>query len=71
MERSKEEEGLGRGKEEGSGVPGSPELGCKELEGQAEVEEEEFFYDSLTVGWMVLLSFYDCSWVYDLTELPR
>lgn len=26
----------------GPGVPGSPELGCRELKGQAEVEEEEF-----------------------------
>lgn len=45
----------------GPGVPGNPELGSRELKGQAEVEEEESFLGS-TFCWMVDQFFYDSSW---------
>lgn len=51
---------------EGTGLPGSPELGCRELKGQAEVEEEELFYDPLSLCWMITVG---VPWVCDLTEL--
>lgn len=35
----------------GPGVPGSPELDCRELKGQADVEEKEFLRS--TFCWMV------------------
>jgi hypothetical protein len=52
------EEGLGRAREEGGNgrvwVTRKPRARLqRELKDQAEVEEEEFFYDPLSLCWMI------------------
>lgn len=65
LERTGKEEGLGRTWREGGNGRArgtrNPELGSRELKGQAEVEEEESFLGS-TFCWMVDQFFYDSSW---------